>query len=71
VGGGWGQGLAAVGGGDSGGWRRGRPVLADPSPPAPTGEAEGSAGARKTTGSGWFHGERIGRREKERWMGKG
>jgi hypothetical protein len=37
------------------------------------GEAEGGGGARKKTGVGggasvW---ERIGRREKERWMGKG
>jgi hypothetical protein len=34
-------------------------------------EAEGGGVARKTTGRGWFRGERIGRREKERWMGKG
>jgi hypothetical protein len=35
------------------------------------GEPEGDGGARKTMGSGWFRGQRIRRREKERWMGKG
>jgi hypothetical protein len=33
------------------------------------GEAEGGGSARKTTGSGLVPRERIGRREKERWMG--
>jgi hypothetical protein len=59
--GGWGQGQAGEHSGGADGGRRQRWWL----------EARVAGGARKTMGSGWFRGQRIRRREKERWMGKG
>jgi hypothetical protein len=71
--GGWGQGQAGEHSGGADGGRRQRWWLEARVAGAGGlgGEPEGDGGARKTMGSGWFRGQRIRRREKERWMGKG